>query len=100
MTFAPHTIQGNERLSVAVARVHKVQSSLALDLVQRSKMLPKGAATFRADCLAQPQISCHSCRPARRRSVRIAPGPMRRAFERGAWISGRSEEAEHRHDHG
>jgi hypothetical protein len=53
MTFAPYTIQDNERLSLAVTRVHKVQSSLALDLVQRSKTLPKGAATFVADCLAR-----------------------------------------------
>jgi hypothetical protein len=37
MTFAPYTIQDNERLSLAVARVHKIQSSLALDLVQRSQ---------------------------------------------------------------
>ncbi len=53
MTFAPYTIQDNERLSLAVARVHKIQSSLALDLVQRSKTLPKGAATFVADCLVR-----------------------------------------------
>src|SRR6476469_7183836 len=53
MTFAPYTIQDNERLSLAVARVHKIQSSLALDLVQRSKTLPKGAATFVGDCLAR-----------------------------------------------